>query len=140
MHTYLQQTLMECCNKDLLSPSPAVTNSFLKKKEVELFAKKLNGGVGKLETQKISAQIPLLPLADVPNCRGLAVTKENEHFCQRVGFPNGSAGKESTCSGGDKRCGFNPSVGKIPQRRKWQPTPVFFPGKSQGQTSRMVMS
>ena len=26
-------------------------------------------------------------------------------------------------------------VGKIPQRRAWQPTPVFLPGKSQGQRS-----
>ena len=26
-------------------------------------------------------------------------------------------------------------VGKIPWRRKWQPTPVFLPGKSHGQSS-----
>ena len=31
----------------------------------------------------------------------------------------------------NKRLGFNPRVGKI-WRRKWQPTPVFMPGKSQG--------
>ena len=30
-----------------------------------------------------------------------------------------------------RRCGFDPWVRKIPWRRKWQPTPVFFPGKSQ---------
>ena len=30
---------------------------------------------------------------------------------------------------------FNPWVGKIPWRRKWQPTPVFLPGKSHGQKS-----
>ena len=30
---------------------------------------------------------------------------------------------------------FNPWVRKIPQRRQWQPTPVFLPGKSQGQRS-----
>ena len=29
------------------------------------------------------------------------------------------------------RTGFNPWVGKIPWRRKWQPTPVFLPGNSQ---------
>ena len=28
---------------------------------------------------------------------------------------------------------FNPWVGKIPWRRAWQPTPVFFPGESHGQ-------
>ena len=27
---------------------------------------------------------------------------------------------------------FDPWVGKIPWRRKWQPTPVFLPGKSHG--------
>ena len=34
-----------------------------------------------------------------------------------------------------KRCGFDPCVGKIPWRRKWQPTPVFLPGESHGQRS-----
>ena len=43
------------------------------------------------------------------------------------------AGKESAC-----QCrihGFDPWVRKIPWRRKWQPTPVFLPGKSHGQRS-----
>ena len=31
------------------------------------------------------------------------------------------------------RHGFYPWVRKIPWRRKWQPTPVFLPGKSHGQ-------
>ena len=29
-----------------------------------------------------------------------------------------------------RRCGLDPWVGKIPWRREWQPTPVFWPGKS----------
>ena len=33
------------------------------------------------------------------------------------------------------KCGFDPWVGKIPWRRKWQPTPVFLPGKSHGRRS-----
>ena len=33
------------------------------------------------------------------------------------------------------RPGFDPSVRKIPWRRKWQPTPVFLPGESHGQRS-----
>ena len=33
------------------------------------------------------------------------------------------------------RPGFNPSVGKIPWRRKWQSTLVLLPGKSHGQRS-----
>ena len=30
---------------------------------------------------------------------------------------------------------FDPWVGKIPWRRTWQPTPVFFPGESHEQGS-----
>ena len=60
--------------------------------------------------------------------------KKNLNFDTCIhGFPGGS-GKESAC-----RCmrvrrrGFIPWVGKIPQRRKWQPTPLFLPGKSHAQ-------
>ena len=43
------------------------------------------------------------------------------------------SGEESACPcKREKRCGFFPWVGKIPLRRKWQPTPVFLPGKSHG--------
>ena len=41
--------------------------------------------------------------------------------------------KESACQ--CRRHGFNPWVGKIPWRRKWQPTPVFLSKKSHGQRS-----
>ena len=34
-----------------------------------------------------------------------------------------------------KRCRFHPWVRKIPWRRKWQPTPVFSPGESHGQSN-----
>ena len=34
-----------------------------------------------------------------------------------------------------KRLGLDPWVGKIPWRRKWQPTPLSLPGKSHGQMS-----
>ena len=37
-----------------------------------------------------------------------------------------------------RRLGFNPWVGKIPWRRKWQPTPVFLPGESHGQRRATV--
>ena len=51
----------------------------------------------------------------------------------RSGLPWWLSGKESThqC----KRRGFNPWVGEIPWRRKWQPTPVFLPGEPYGQRS-----
>ena len=51
---------------------------------------------------------------------------------------DGSVGKESSCDAGD-RSGLNPWVGKIPWRRKWQPTPVFLPGKSHGQRSLVTV-
>ena len=45
-------------------------------------------------------------------------------------FAGGSAGKESSCQcRRHKRCGFDPWVRKIPWSRKWQPIPVFLPGK-----------
>ena len=44
-----------------------------------------------------------------------------------------SEGKASACNAGDPR--FDPWVGTIPWRRKWQPTPVLLPGKSHGQRS-----
>ena len=46
----------------------------------------------------------------------------------------GASGKEPTCQHRrHKRCGFDPWVGRIPWRRKWQPTLVFLPGESHGQ-------
>ena len=47
------------------------------------------------------------------------------------GFPGGTSGKEPACQcRRHKRCGFDPWVGKIPWRSKWQPTPVFLLGES----------
>ena len=53
--------------------------------------------------------------------------------CSPNGLPRWLSGKESTCQFRKHR--FNPCVGKIPRRRKWQPTPVFLPGESHGQRS-----
>ena len=50
------------------------------------------------------------------------------------GFPCGAVVKNSPANGGDAGS-IHPWVGKIPWRRKWQPTPVFLPGKSHGQRS-----
>ena len=58
------------------------------------------------------------------------------------GFPAGDSGKEPACQcRRDKRCELCLWVGKISQKRKWQPIPVFFfffipvflPRKSHGQ-------
>ena len=49
------------------------------------------------------------------------------------GLPGWLRGKESPCQ--HRRRGFNPWVGKILQRRKWQPTPEFLPRGPHGQRS-----
>ena len=45
-----------------------------------------------------------------------------------TGLPWWISGKEFPCQ--CRRLRFDPWSGKIPWRRKWQPTPVFFPVKS----------
>jgi len=42
--------------------------------------------------------------------------------------------KNPPANAGDAETWFNLGVGKIPWRRKWQPTPLL-PGESQGQRS-----
>ena len=45
-------------------------------------------------------------------------------------FLGGTVVKESACQGRRRRrLGFDPLVGKIPWRRKWQSMAVFLPGK-----------
>ena len=62
----------------------------------------------------------------------LDTTEEIEHLLQQR-LPWWLTGKESTCQCRSHE--FNPWFGKIPWRRRWQPTPVFLPGKSHGQRS-----
>ena len=51
-----------------------------------------------------------------------------------VSFPGGASGKEPARQYRRyKRHRFDPWVGKIPWRRKWQPIPVFLLGESHGQ-------
>ena len=49
------------------------------------------------------------------------------------GFPGGSAGKRICLQ--CRRPGFDPWLGKIPWRREWLPSPVFWPGDFHGQRS-----
>ena len=48
-----------------------------------------------------------------------------------IGLPWWLSGEEPACQYRRRR--FDPWVGQIPWRRKWQPTPLFLPGESQGQ-------
>jgi len=49
------------------------------------------------------------------------------------GLPSWLGGKEPCCQ--CRRLRFDPWVRKLPWRRKWQPTPVFLPGKFHQQRS-----
>ena len=43
------------------------------------------------------------------------------------GFLSGASGEEPACqSRRRKKCRLDPWVGKIPRRKAWQPTPIFF--------------
>ena len=51
-------------------------------------------------------------------------------------LPRQLSDKETTCQCNEpQKCRLDPWVGKMPWRRKWQPSPVFLPGKSHGQQS-----
>ena len=50
-----------------------------------------------------------------------------------MGFPRGSVVKNPPPNSGATGDRFDPCVGKIPWRSKWQSTPVVLPGKFHGQ-------
>ena len=58
------------------------------------------------------------------------------HFQAIHGVSRWHSGKESACQCRRlERHGFDPWIRRIPWSRKWQPTPVFLLGESQGQRS-----
>ena len=59
--------------------------------------------------------------------------RNNLEIKNHRGITRWLSGKESAFQ--FRRCNFDPWVGKIPWRRQWQLTPVFFPGESHGQRS-----
>ena len=63
-----------------------------------------------------------------------AILLLGDNFTIKMGFPAGSA-VNNLLANQYRKEGFDPWVGKIPWSRKWQPTPVFLPGKSHGQRS-----
>ena len=53
-----------------------------------------------------------------------------------MAFPDGSEDKKSACNARDTGdSGSIPGLRRSPWRMKWQPPPVFLPGKSQRQKS-----
>ena len=83
---------------------------------------------------------PLLPLLSAPwyPCRPPSQLPQNKQRAGQQpwlkgvgGLPWWLSGKESACQ--CRRPEFNPWVGKIPCRRKWQPPPELLPGEPHGQ-------
>ena len=63
------------------------------------------------------------------HCKAIILRLSN-----KLPFLKWCSGKEPFCQcRRHKRQGFDPWVRKIPRRRKWQPAPVFLPGKFYGQ-------
>ena len=62
-------------------------------------------------------------------------------YIKKLSFPAGTVRKNLPANAGDTReVGLSPWVRKIPWRRKWQPAPVFLPGKFHGQKKLMDYS
>ena len=94
-----------------------------------------------LPQRALPKQISALKITKGPILKGVWFDHLAEFLdleIQTLGPQNwGLGGKESTCQcRRHRRGGFDPRVGKIPWRRKWQPTPVFLPGKSHGQKAQ----
>ena len=75
---------------------------------------------------KRSVFIPIPKKGNAKECTNTTKLHSSHTLC----FPDGSEFCLQC-----RRPGFNPWVGKIPWRRKWQPNPVFLPGESHGQRS-----
>ena len=69
-----------------------------------------------------SSLISLLPAHSFPSNQSSSL----KHFwtLKHMGFPHGLDGEDCPHCG---RLRFDPWLRKIPWRRQWQPTPVFFP-------------
>ena len=109
--TYLI-TLQTCFSKDLSKVAPSLLMSWaslipqLVKNPPAIHETQFNFWVGKIHWKWDRLPTPVF-----------------------LGFPGGSAGKESPVLG---RPGFDPCVGKIPWRQERLPTPVFWPGEFHG--------
>ena len=75
----------------------------------------------------------LIPVTQTEEAEQIQARRQSETI--RVGLQASRwlSGKESACQRRKHAC--DPWVGKIPWRWKWQPTPVFLPGKFHGYRS-----
>ena len=91
--------------------------------KLKVYSIQFSGSVVSDSLQPHESQYARPPCRSVVSC-SVALLKED--------FPGGSVGRVCLQC---KRPRFDPWVGTILWRRKWQPTPVFLPGKSHGQRS-----
>ena len=66
-------------------------------------------------------------IREVPTSRNNHLPKASLPTAITLGLWGWLSSKEFTCK--CRRCRFDPWVGKVPWRRKWQPTPIFLSGK-----------
>ena len=90
----------------------------------------------------LPARNSVIPCPEAPSQLGLPAAKLRDSVAgpchqappSNLGLPGWLSGEEPACQ--CSRCGrpeFDPWVWKIFWKRKWQPTPVFLPGKSHRQ-------
>ena len=74
----------------------------------------------------LSTDFPSIKNMQIPNNRnGVKVS-----YSYILGFPGDTRGKELPANAGD--AGSIPEAGRFQGGRKWQPTPIFLPGKFHG--------
>ena len=96
------------------------SNCVPKQLHIHLLWRQGRGGCGKEQRQGSDIQNAAPELTGVYVCSHSGIYMNTKYS---TGFPGGSDGKESACKAGDL---VDPRVWKIPCRRSWQPTPVFW--------------
>ena len=81
-------------------------------------------------TSRHKREVPNQEMDGYPYLRAQSMQSVGKYTEKKRGFPGGSECKSVYLPRG--RAGFDPRVGKIPWRRKWQPTPVLLPRKFHG--------
>ena len=101
---------------------------------------------------KMSSKNPKSWCIELPKQKKKTKKNLNRYWCpvsptlksetgEEKGFPGGSVVKNLPANAKDRGdVGSIPRVRRIPWKRKWQPTPVFLPGKSHGQRSLLDYS
>ena len=123
------------CHCGLLSTGPPQKSLKLYTLDARLAVEGLEGGEGPERCCRMSHM--LATPSETSDRQGESSSVSSFMLSIRaLGFLDGASGKEPACQCRRyRRCGFDLWVGKMPWRREWQPSPVFFPGETQRQRS-----